>query len=126
MPRTILISAGDLQVEGELNDSPTAEAIWISLPLHGRARRWGDEIYFTVPLELPLDDPHELVENGDLGYWPQGPAFCIFFGPTPMSRGAEIRPASAVNVFGRVVGDIGRLAEVTDDSPISVVSAVRD
>jgi hypothetical protein len=45
------------------------------------------------------------VEAGDLGYWPPGRAFCIFFGPTPASEGGEIRPASPVNVVGRVAGD---------------------
>ena len=66
---------------------------------------WGDEIYFDIGLSIGAESPHETVQMGDLGYWPPGSAFCIFFGPTPASRGSEIRPASPVNVFGRVSGD---------------------
>ena len=88
-----------------LNDSKTAEAIWEALPIKARANTWGDEIYFAIPVKLGLENGQEVVDMGDLAYWPAGSGFCIFFGPTPMSRGDEIRPASAVNVFGKVVGD---------------------
>ena len=87
-------------------ESPeTARAIWDALPLEAKASTWGDEIYFSIPVDVDAEDPREVVEMGDLGYWPPGGAFCIFFGPTPASRGDEIRPASPVNVFGRVEGD---------------------
>ena len=70
-----------------------------------RDRTWGDEIYFGIPVQAVEDQAKEVVALGDLGYWPPGHAFCIFFGPTPASQGDEIRPASPVNVVGRVVGD---------------------
>ncbi|HEX9913282.1 MAG TPA: cyclophilin-like fold protein [Candidatus Bathyarchaeia archaeon] len=92
-------------VEATLNDSETAKAIHGALPLESKANTWGDEIYFSVPVVLDSERPREVVELGDLGYWPPGHAFCIFFGRTPASRGDEIRPASPVNVFGRVLGD---------------------
>lgn len=76
-----------------------------ALPISASARTWGDEIYFPIPVEAELEDGKEVVEMGDLGYWPPGNAFCIFFGPTPVSRGTEIRPASAVTIIGRVDGD---------------------
>jgi hypothetical protein len=66
---------------------------------------WGDEIYFAIPVKAKSESPREVVELGDLAYWPPGSAFCIFYGPTPASRGDEIRPASPVNVFGHVLGD---------------------
>ena len=88
-----------------LDASRTARAIWDALPIEAAAQTWGDEIYFRIPVALPEDDAREVVARGDLGYWPPGQAFCIFFGPTPASRGDEIRPASAVNVFGHVDGD---------------------
>ena len=75
------------------------------MPLEARVETWGDEIYFDIGLALPAEAPREVVEAGDLGYWPPGRAFCVFFGPTPMSRGDEIRPASAVTVVGRCVDD---------------------
>ncbi len=106
MEKKIKIRAGNVEAEAVLNDSPTAKNIWEALPIEARANTWGDEIYFGIPVKAPLEkSAQELVEVGDLGYWPSGNAFCIFFGPTPMSRGQEIRPASAVNVIGRVSGD---------------------
>jgi len=92
-------------VEATLNQSETAEAIHGALPIEAKANTWGDEIYFSIPVVLGPESPREVVESGDLGYWPPGHAFCVFFGRTPASRGDEIRPASPVNVFGRVVGD---------------------
>ena len=83
----------------------TAKSIHDALPITGKANLWGDEIYFTIPVEAEPENGKNVVELGDLGYWPPGNAFCIFFGPTPMSRGDEIRPASAVNVFGKIAGD---------------------
>jgi hypothetical protein len=94
-------------VEGSLTDTPTARALAAALPLTGTAQLWGEEIYFPVPqVVADLDETAAVVVNvGDLGYWPTGRAFCIFFGLTPASVPGEIRPASAVNLVGRVSGD---------------------
>ncbi|MCK8600824.1 cyclophilin-like family protein [Desulfoferrobacter suflitae] len=84
-------------------------------------RTWGDEIYFPIPVEQPLDDAAaEIVDMGDLGYWPRGKAFCIFFGPTPASRGEEIRPASAVNLVGKVSGDAREFKVVRDGELVRI------
>jgi hypothetical protein len=104
MPR-IRITAGDVVAFAELNETSTAEAIWNALPIEAPANTWGDEIYFSIPVHLGEDDAQAVVEKGDLGYWPAGNAFCIFFGHTPASRGDEIRPASPVNVIGHVEDD---------------------
>ena len=116
MARRIRIRAGTVALMiAELTDSPTAVAIHKALPLEAAAQTWGDEIYFRIPVQQSLDDTAvELVAAGDLGYWPTGRAFCIFFGPTPASRGDEIRPASAVNLVGRVLGDAKVLKAVQD------------
>jgi len=103
--RITTTSAGEVYAELSEANPRTAQAIWDALPLEARANTWGDEIYFSIPVEQEAENPQEVVEMGDLGYWPPGSAFCIFFGPTPASRGGEIRPASPVNVFGRVQGD---------------------
>ncbi len=106
MARKIRITAGDVSAEAELNDSPMADLIWEALPIEGSGSTWGDEIYFSIPVHTgEADDARAVVEMGDLGYWPPGNAFCIFYGPTPMSAGDDIRPASPVNVFGKVIGD---------------------
>ena len=120
MERTIRIRAGPVEVTARLNDTGTADAIWSALPIRGSVNLWGEEIYFPVSLRLPLEDASELVETGDLGYWPQGPAFCIFFGPTPASRSQEIRPASPVNLFGRVAGDTAPLRGVRQGDNVVV------
>ena len=96
---------GKVTADAVLDDSATASAVWKALPLHVAGQTWGDEIYFSIPVKAKPEKPLETVELGDLGYWAPGSAFCIFYGPTPASRGSEIRPASPVNVFGRVLGD---------------------
>ena len=120
MNRTIQIKVNNIELEAILNNSRTAEAIWEALPIIAHTNTWGDEIYFTIPVKLELERGQELVEMGDLGYWPPGNAFCIFFGPTPMSRGEEIRPASAVTVFGKVAGDATVLKRVSSGTQIII------
>ncbi len=104
MADKILIKTPDVEMSATLNKSRTARAIYDALPLSGEGNLWGDEIYFSIPVGLPIEDGREVVDRGDLGYWPSGKAFCIFFGPTPGSAGDEIKPASAVNVFGKIDG----------------------
>lgn len=98
-------STGPVTVELTDENPKTAKAFNEALPIKGRANLWGDEIYFSVPVEADAENGKTVVELGDIAFWPPGNAFCIFFGPTPMSRGNEIRPASAVNVFGKIIGD---------------------
>jgi hypothetical protein len=99
------IQAGPVSQTATLDDSPTARAIWEALPVEAAAETWGDEVYFAIPVLLAESGARAVVERGDVAYWPPGRAFCIFFGRTPASRGDEIRPASPVNVFGRLDGD---------------------
>ena len=120
MGRRIRISSASREVLAELNDTRTAQAIWDSLPIRGRVNLWGKEIYFSIPVSLEPDSAEELVSLGDLGYWPEGKAFCIFFGPTPISGKGEIRPASPVNVFGKVIGDARVLGQVKAGAQIRV------
>ena len=95
MPRTIRITAGNVTMDATLNETATASEIWDALPITARANLWGDEIYFAIPVHRAEENAKATVGLGDLGYWPPGNAFCIFYGPTPMSRGDEIRPASS-------------------------------
>ena len=122
MGKKILITTGAIEAEAELNDTGTAQAIWEALPIKGRVSLWGDEIYFTIPLSLKLEAGQELVSIGDLGYWPDGNAFCIFFGPTPVSQRDEIRPASPVTVFGKVIGDATIFKKVAAGTQITIKS----
>ena len=120
MSKYITITIGPVRLACELNDTLTARAIWEALPVQSTVNLWGKEIYFPIPLKLELEKGQEVVQSGDLGYWPQGNAFCIFFGATPVSQKGEIRPASAVTVFGRVTGDIELCNQVTQGSIITV------
>ena len=120
MGKTISIKAGEVEATAELNDTRTAQAIWDALPIESRGNRWGEEIYFSIPVSLKAEDAQEVVAVGDLGYWPPGTAFCIFFGPTPMSRGDEIRPASPVNVFGKITDDATIFKQVASGTELTI------
>jgi hypothetical protein len=120
MGNKIRLTAGAIEAEAELNNTETAEAIWQALPIKGRVNLWGDEVYFSIPLSLQLEAGQEVVSVGDLGYWPDGNAFCIFFGPTPASQRDEIRPASPVTVFGRVIGDATIFKKVPARTKITI------
>jgi len=115
MGQRVTITAGAVTVEAELFDTPTAEKITAALPIEGSVNRWGGEIYFTVPIDAAAEpDGRDVLQAGELGYWPPGKAFCVFFGPTPASNGDEIRAASNVNVFGKVIGDMSSLWDIDD------------
>ena len=118
--KKILITIGEIKAEAELNDSKTAELIYQALPIEGNGSFWGDEIYFSIPVDAEAENPKEVVEMGDLGYWTAGNAFCIFYGPTPASMGDEIRPASGVNVFGRITGDPKVFKSASLSNPVKV------
>ncbi len=99
-------STGYVPAEIALERNPiTGHAILDALPIHSRGNKWGDEIYFSIPVSVPIENPQEEVEVGDLAFWPPGNGFCIFFGRTPASTSEKPRAASPVNVFGRISGD---------------------
>jgi hypothetical protein len=119
----IKIQIENLSVEAEVYDTPSGEAILAALPLEARVNVWGEEIYFDVPVRLDVEtDAREVVNVGDLGYWPAGPAFCVFFGPTPVSQGTEPRAYSPVNIFGKVKGDARILTQVADGASVKVTA----
>ena len=118
--KKIAITTEDLKVDASLNDSETAEKIWDALPIEGSVNTWGDEIYFSIPVNVGSENAKEVVSEGDLGYWPPGSAFCIFFGLTPASQGDEIRPASPVNVFGKIIGDSKVFKKVNSGAKIII------
>ena len=123
MAHSITITAGAVEISAELNDTDAAEAVWNTLPFSASGNTWGDEIYFRIPVAADPEDLREVVDFGDLAYWPPGSAFCIFFGPTPASRGDEIRPASAVAVIGRITGDAAQLRQVSAGTAVTITAA---
>jgi hypothetical protein len=107
--RKVTITISGLQFQAELNGSKTAEAILRVLPVSARGNFWGEEIYFPVPIQCQAENPQQVVEPGTVAYWPPGGALCIFWGPTPASLGDECRPASPVNLAGRITSDLSPL-----------------
>ena len=121
--RRVRITAGAVHVTATLNDSATAQLVWDALPFEAPAGTWGDEIYFTIPVEADEDQAVEVVEMGAVAYWPPGAALCLFFGLTPASRGDEIRPASAVNIIGKMDGDATVLKGVSSGVRVVIEKA---
>lgn len=125
MKKKIRIVAGKLELEAWLNDTKTAVKVFEALPITTTVNTWGDEVYFTIPVDAKPEDTKELVSLGDIAYWPPGKAMCLFFGKTPISRGDEIRPASPVNIIGKVEGDLKLLKKVKDGEEIIIRQAAR-
>jgi hypothetical protein len=124
MPGRIRIEAGGVVVEAELNQSHTARAVWEALPLRARAHRWGDEIFFDIDVHVgQAGDSRTVMEVGEVAYWPAGPALCLFFGPTPVSRGEAPEAYSDVNPVGRIVGEARLLNGVVEGAEIGVEPA---
>lgn len=120
----VVISAGDVKLEAEIYANDTGNGILSILPITGSVKRWGEEIYFSIPLTVDeSEDARDVLEEGELGYWPSGESFCIFFGKTPSSKGDEIRAASNVNIFGKVLGDAKAFSAVGEGEKITVTGA---
>jgi uncharacterized protein len=121
MPIPIIIAVRGLALRAELNDSAAAQAVAAALPITGEVNRWGEEVYFEIPVAADLaPDARADVAIGELGYWPPGRAFCIFFGRTPASTGPEPRAASAVNIIGKMTDDARRLRETREGDKIFI------
>jgi hypothetical protein len=119
MPTNVKIIVNNIMLEAEISDTACAKAILEKLPLEAVLNVWGDEFYFEIPVTSPLDETAtRMVKVGDIGYWPPGQALAIFFGPTPLSSGADPVPASKVNIVGKIIGDATLLRKVKDASTI--------
>ena len=124
MSKQIEITAGAVSLTATLNDSPNAKAIWDALPIVGTVQFWGDEIYFPIPVDgVPDASATAVVEKGTIAFWQPGNALCLFWGPTPASRGDEIRAASAVSVCGMIDGDASELAGAPSGGEIRIARA---
>lgn len=120
----IIIEAGDVRLEAELDDTPTAREVLDALPLEAGFNVWGDEFYFEIPVDRGPDETSTTrVGVGDIGYWPAGRALAVFFGPTPMSTGDDPVPAGEVNIVGRITGDAARLRASRDAGVIKLYRA---
>ncbi len=119
--RKLKMTIGDVEISAELFDTPTADAIWAALPFEAKAQTWGKEVYFTTPATAGLEpDAKDVVEPGELAVWVGGDAIAIGFGPTPVSRGNEIRLVEPTNIWGRALDDVKQLSRVRAGARIRV------
>ena len=119
-PITVRFQIPGGSFDAVLHDNPITAAIIQRLPITSQAQRWGEEIYFDVPVKMANTQPTLEVKVGDLAYWPEGPCLCIFFGRTPASKGGEPRPASPVTIIGRTNAPPARLHLVAEGATITV------
>ncbi len=120
MANIVRIKAGTVELQAKLNETRTAKALLQILPIKASANTWGNEIYFDVPFNMEIENGKQVVEMGDVAYWPDGPCLCLFFGTTPASRADEIRPASAVTVVGKILSDPKVLKSVRSGAEVTV------
>jgi len=119
--RKLKMTIGSVKLEAELFDTPTADAIYAKLPFNSMASTWGDEVYFATPVQVRKEaDAKDVVEAGELAFWVEGDSIAIGFGPTPISRGKEIRLAARTNIWGKALGPVTPLRKVKDGDFIRV------
>lgn len=116
----IKIKFEKIEIEGEIFDTDLGKKIYEKLPFQSKARTWGKEIYFEIPVTSEIENPKTEVEKGDIGYWPEGKCMCLFFGPTPISSGEKIIPASEVEIIGKIKSDLKILETVKSGEKIIV------
>ncbi len=122
MPTKIQITIGDTDVAAELNDTESGRLVAKALPIEAEFSTWGDEIYFSIPVKVSLENGKDVVDIGELAFWPPGNAFCIFYGATPGSTADMIRPASPVTPLGRVLDDPEIFKNLSKESNIITIS----
>jgi hypothetical protein len=119
--RVVVFEFPGLKLEAELLDTPTADAIWKSLPIEVKVETWGEEVYFSTPVSVKRErGAREVIELGEIAYWTEGSAIAIGFGRTPASVKDEIRLASPVNIWAKARGDVKKLTAVKRGSKVVV------
>ncbi len=113
----ILITIDDiLEMTARLYETEATQKFYDALPMECFLSRWGEEFYGDIPVMLEEDDTmRDVMDVGEIAFWPPGNAFCIVFGPTPMSRGEEPVLASDAIPLGLIT-----------DCPLSELSAKGD
>jgi uncharacterized protein len=111
-----------------LNDSEspiTVKAILENLPIEVNINKWGQELYTDrTSIIAQEENAKSEVTALDVAFWPQGNALCLFYGPTPISKGGKIVPYSPVNIVGRIESDQNNIIDrVKDTSKVLIKEA---
>jgi len=106
---------------GELDGSDLSNELWLSLPFRADINMLGSMIYFEMPAEVTVTGDRTVFERGDIAYWPEASAFCVFFGPTPLS-GEDGRPVAPypMKQIGRMTDECGGLENAGDRMRITL------
>ncbi|UCF07518.1 MAG: hypothetical protein JSW28_07675 [Thermoplasmata archaeon] len=116
-------SLGEVEAEIIDRNPKTSEAVLKALPFEGAVNTWGEEVYFDIPVNAKEEDAQQVMEEGDIAFWPLGSAMCIFFGPTPASEDERPKAYTPVNLFARVIGDAKVFGKLKDGEIIQVLRA---
>ena len=117
----LTITAGGVGIQVKTLDTPTAEAIVAACPIKSSVSTWGEEVYFTTPVSVEREHGAKVVvDKGEVAYWPDGDAIAIGFGPTPISKGGEMRLASPCNIWGRALDDVKALSAIKSGVEVTV------
>jgi hypothetical protein len=95
----IRFKISNLSFDCKVRNNDTGKKIFQLLPIKSSINTWGKEIYFDVPASniKPEEDAKDVFELGEIAFWNQESAIAIGFGPTPVSKGSEIRLISSAN-----------------------------
>jgi hypothetical protein len=117
----VIITLGKVSLTVDTLDTPTAKAILASLPFSSSAKTWGEEVYFSTPVQARREaDAREVVQPGEIAFWVEGDGIAIGYGRTPLSRPGEIRLAARVNIWGKAREDVRALKGVREGERITV------
>ena len=121
MQRCCKIFINNFEIIADLNNSSTASQIWNSLPISSNINTWGHEIYFNTSVSAEIEEKaKEVIQLGEIVYWPSGKAIAIGFGKTPISLGDEIRLASKCNVWANTNFDLKKLITIRQGEKVLV------
>lgn len=121
MASRVRITVGDVALDAVCRDTATARAVIQACPIEATANTWGEEVYFSAPIDVGREsDAREVVEAGEIAYWVEGGAIAIGYGRTPASRGEEIRLVAPTNIWADAEGDVTALQHASAGDKVRV------
>ena len=83
--RRFKMTIGSAAITAELFGTPTADEIYDSVSFFSSASVWGEEVYFSTPVNVPLEpDAPDIIKAGELAFWVEGDLIAIGYGLSPI------------------------------------------